>query len=51
MYLDFGEPISVKEYFGYKMQRTKYSNLASHLQKLDRKDINLVKELANEVKV
>ncbi|KAH8330612.1 hypothetical protein KR067_005654 [Drosophila pandora] len=50
MFLDFGEPISVREFFGHdsghRMQR---AGVAGHLQKLNRQEVELVKQLANEI--
>ncbi|XP_055377579.1 dihydroxyacetone phosphate acyltransferase [Condylostylus longicornis] len=49
MYLDFGEPISLREYLKDEVKRTKYTNLPNFAQKLDKDDINLVKKLAMEI--
>lgn len=50
MYLDFGEPISAKEFFGdCCSDRMKRASLGSHLQKLNKLEIELVKKLATEV--
>ncbi|XP_036323315.1 dihydroxyacetone phosphate acyltransferase [Rhagoletis pomonella] len=50
MYLDFGAPISVREFFGHtgadRMQR---AAVGAHLQKLDKRELDLIKKLANEV--
>ncbi|XP_054747510.1 dihydroxyacetone phosphate acyltransferase [Anastrepha obliqua] len=50
MYLDFGAPISVREFFGHtasdRMQR---AAMGAHLQKLDKHELDLIKKLANEV--
>lgn len=50
MYLDFGAPISVREFFGHtganRMQR---ATVGAHLQKLDRRDLDLIKKLGNEI--
>lgn len=50
MYLDFGKPISVRAYFGHtgadRMQR---ASVGAHLQKLNRKELDLIKKLGNEV--
>lgn len=50
MYLDFGTPISVREFFGHtgadRMQR---ATIGAHLQKLDRRELDLIKKLGNEV--
>lgn len=52
MYLDFGEPISVKEFFGDSCSAhiIKRATLGAHLQKLDKVEIELVKKLASEVR-
>lgn len=50
MYLDFGEPISVKEFFGHTgIERMPRSTVAAYVQKLNRSEIDLIKKLANEV--
>ncbi|XP_068156087.1 dihydroxyacetone phosphate acyltransferase [Drosophila tropicalis] len=50
MFLDFGEPISVREFFGHTSgQRMQRAGVGGHLQKLNRQEIELVKQLANEV--
>ncbi|XP_061387625.1 dihydroxyacetone phosphate acyltransferase [Musca vetustissima] len=51
MYLDFGEPISVKEFFGdcCNLDKMKRATLGTHLQKLNKKEIDLVKKLATEI--
>lgn len=50
MFLDFGEPISVKEFFGHdSSQRMQRAGVGGHLQKLNRQEVELVKQLANEV--
>ncbi|XP_018803717.1 PREDICTED: dihydroxyacetone phosphate acyltransferase [Bactrocera latifrons] len=50
MYLDFGAPISARKFFGHtgadRMQR---ASVGAHLQKLDRKELDLIKKLGNEV--
>ncbi|KAH8243102.1 hypothetical protein KR032_004601 [Drosophila birchii] len=50
MFLDFGEPISVKEFFGHdSSQRMQRAGVGGHLQKLNRQEVELVKQLANEI--
>ncbi|KAM7362807.1 dihydroxyacetone phosphate acyltransferase isoform 2-T3 [Cochliomyia hominivorax] len=51
MYLDFGEPISVKDFLGEACaeERMKRATLGAHLQKLNKKEIDLVKRLATEI--
>lgn len=49
MYMDFGDPISVKEFFGSETYRIRRASLASHLQKLNKDEVMLIKKLANEV--
>ncbi|XP_002056467.4 dihydroxyacetone phosphate acyltransferase [Drosophila virilis] len=50
MFLDFGEPISVREFFGHdSTQRMQRAGLGGQLQKLNRQEIELVKQLANEI--
>uniref|UniRef100_A0A1A9WFM3 Dihydroxyacetone phosphate acyltransferase n=1 Tax=Glossina brevipalpis TaxID=37001 RepID=A0A1A9WFM3_9MUSC len=50
MYMDFGEPISVRKFFGHKnVQTTERAALAAHLQKLNKNEVDLIKKLANEI--
>ncbi|KAH8420769.1 hypothetical protein KR222_004319 [Zaprionus bogoriensis] len=50
MFLDFGAPISVREFFGHESgQRLQRAGLGGSLQKLNRQEIELVKQLANEI--
>lgn len=50
MFVDFGKPISVKEFFGHTSHdRVQRAAVAGHLQKLNKQEIDLVKGLANEV--
>ncbi|SPP83550.1 dihydroxyacetone phosphate acyltransferase isoform X2 [Drosophila guanche] len=50
MFLDFGDPISVREFFGHDSgQRMQRAGVGGHLQKLNRQEIELIKQLANEI--
>jgi len=50
MYMDFGEPISVREFFNQTASdRMERAGVGAHLQKLNRNEIEFVKKLANEV--
>lgn len=49
MYVDFGEPISAKNFFGSNLDRIRHSNVAPYLQKLSKNEIALIKELGFEV--
>ncbi|KAM8704500.1 hypothetical protein ACLKA7_009017 [Drosophila subpalustris] len=50
MFLDFGAPISAKEFFGHHSgERMQRAGLGGSLQKLNRQEIELVKQLANEI--
>ncbi|TMW48631.1 hypothetical protein DOY81_006296 [Sarcophaga bullata] len=51
MYLDFGEPISVKQFMGASCasDRMKRAAIGPHLQKLNKNEIDLVKNLATEI--
>ncbi|XP_023296585.2 dihydroxyacetone phosphate acyltransferase [Lucilia cuprina] len=51
MYLDFGEPISVRDFMGEACgaDRMKRAAIGAHLQKLNKKEIDLVKGLATEI--
>lgn len=52
MYMDFGEPISVREYFATKeIDRVARSSIAAHVQKLNKGEIQAVKDLASEIVV
>ncbi|ALC47997.1 Dhap-at [Drosophila busckii] len=50
MFLDFGEPISVREFFGHNGgERIRRAGISGSLQKLNRQEIDLVKQLATEI--
>lgn len=50
MFLDFGTPISAKEFFAHHSgERIQRAGLGGSLQKLNRQEIELVKQLANEI--
>lgn len=49
IYFDFGEPFSVKEYFGDSVDRFKHSLESAHIQELNQNDLQLITRLANEV--
>ncbi|XP_055850821.1 dihydroxyacetone phosphate acyltransferase [Episyrphus balteatus] len=49
MYMDVGDPISVKEFFGPATDRIRRASIASHLQKLNKDEVLMIKKLANEV--
>jgi glyceronephosphate O-acyltransferase len=50
MYFDFGEPISVKEFFGERLNRFAHALEPAHVQTLTKTDLGLINELAHEVK-
>lgn len=49
LFFDFGEPISLNEYFGDKAQRYKHACEPAFVQKLSSDDVHLITDLANEV--
>lgn len=49
MYMDVGDPISVKEFFGKRSDQFHRASIPSYLQKLNRDEVQLIKKLANEV--
>lgn len=49
VYFDIGEPISLNTYYGASTKRFKHSIEPAFVQTLDRDDMNLVTDLANEV--
>lgn len=52
MYMDFGEPISAREYFADKdIDRISRASVAAHVQKLNKAEIQAVKDLATEIVV
>lgn len=52
MYMDLGEPISAREYFADKnIDRVSRASVAAHVQKLNKVEIQAVKDLANEIVV
>ncbi|XP_055904777.1 dihydroxyacetone phosphate acyltransferase [Eupeodes corollae] len=50
MYMDVGNPISVKEFFGsFGPERIRRASIPSHLQKLNMDEVLMIKKLASEV--
>ncbi|XP_004536940.1 dihydroxyacetone phosphate acyltransferase [Ceratitis capitata] len=50
MYLDFGAPISVREFFGHTgADRMPRASMGAHLQKLNKCELDLIKKLGNEI--
>lgn len=49
IYFDFGEPLSLNKFYGAKAQRFKHAIEPAFVQTLDRDDMHLVTDLANEV--
>ncbi|XP_037952281.1 dihydroxyacetone phosphate acyltransferase [Teleopsis dalmanni] len=50
MFVDFGEAISVKEFFSHtSVDRMQRASIGTHLQILNKYEIDLIKNLANEI--
>lgn len=49
IYFDFGEPLSVKDYFKSAMNRFQHASEPAHVQILSKDELNSVTDLANEV--
>lgn len=49
IYFDFGEPFSVREYFGDAVDRFQHTLEPIHIQELTKTDLSLITKLANEV--
>lgn len=49
IYFDFGEPMSLNEYFGDRIDRFKHASEPAFVQNLSNEDSVLVSDLANEV--
>lgn len=49
IYFDFGEAMSLNEYFGERVNRFQHSGEPAFVQSLTRDDLHLVADLANEV--
>lgn len=52
MFMDFGEPISVRDYFSDTyIDRSERATVGSHLQKLNKLELQVIKNLADEIVV
>lgn len=49
IYFEFGDPISVREYFGDELNRFQHSMSPAHVQSLTKSDLTLVQNLAFDV--
>uniref|UniRef100_A0A1B0EUL4 Putative dihydroxyactetone-phosphate acyltransferase dhapat n=1 Tax=Lutzomyia longipalpis TaxID=7200 RepID=A0A1B0EUL4_LUTLO len=49
MYFDFGDPISVKEYFGDSLNRFQHALEPAHVQNLTKNELALIFDLAHDV--
>lgn len=49
IFFDFGDPMSLNEYFGKKAQRFKHAKEPAFVQNLTREETQLITDLANEV--
>ncbi|XP_055698371.1 dihydroxyacetone phosphate acyltransferase isoform X2 [Phlebotomus papatasi] len=49
MYFDFGDPISVKEYFGDSLNRFQHALEPAHVQNLTKNELALIYDLAHDV--
>lgn len=51
MYINFGEPISVRKYLGDNLDRLKHSQLPAHVQHLNKDELSVINQLAHHVSV
>lgn len=51
MYINFGEPISVREYFGADLERIKHAQLPVHVQHLTRPELRHIADIGRHVVV
>ncbi|XP_053693173.1 dihydroxyacetone phosphate acyltransferase [Sabethes cyaneus] len=49
IYFEFGEPISVKEYFGKDLNRAQHAMTPSHVQTLTKAELGMIQNLAFDV--
>lgn len=49
MFFDFGEPISAREYFSDKLQRSVHAVEPANVQILSKLELSYIQDLANEV--
>lgn len=51
MYVNFGQPISAREYFGMNLNRFEHAQLPVHVQQLSKRELDLVNKLGKHVSV
>lgn len=51
MYVNFGQPISAREYFGMNLNRFEHAQLPVHVQQLSKRELDLVNKLGRHVSV
>lgn len=51
MYVNFGQPISAREYFGLNLNRFEHAQLPTHVQQLSKRELDLVNKLGRHVSV
>ncbi len=49
MYVNFGQPISAREYFGLNLNRFEHAQLPIHVQQLSKRELDLVNKLGRHV--
>ncbi|KAG4074295.1 hypothetical protein HA402_008704 [Bradysia odoriphaga] len=49
MYVNFGQPISAREYFGLNLNRFNHAQLPVHVQQLSKRELDLVNKLGKHV--
>ncbi|XP_065088695.1 dihydroxyacetone phosphate acyltransferase-like [Ochlerotatus camptorhynchus] len=49
IYFEFGEPISVKEYFGHELNRFQHAINPTHIQTLSKSELGMIQNLAFDV--
>lgn len=49
MYVNFGQPISAREYFGFNLNRFEHAQVPAHIQQLSKRELDLVNKLGRHV--
>lgn len=51
MYVNFGKPISAKEYFGAQLNRFEHAQMPIHVQQMAKSELALVNQIGEHVSV
>lgn len=49
MYVNFGEPISAREYFGSRLRRFEHAQLPIHVQQLSKSELAMINDIGQHV--